>query len=72
MEPSEVRLEQALALLALPRDLGTDPETNEAVQAGLGRFGPYVKRGSIYKSLAASDDVLSVDLPRALESYNFV
>ena len=30
-------------------------------------FRSYVKRGAIYKSLAASDDVLSVDLGRALE-----
>ncbi len=67
MEAVSVTLEQAVALLALPRDLGHDPETGEAVQAGLGRFGPYVKRGAIYKSLAATDDVLSVDLGRALE-----
>lgn len=67
MDAAAVSLEQAVALLALPRDLGVDPESGEAVQAGLGRFGPYVKRGAIYKSLAASDDVLSVDLDRALE-----
>ncbi len=67
LDASAVTLEQATALLALPRDLGLDPETNEPVQAGLGRFGPYVKRGSIYKSIAASDNVLTVDLARALE-----
>ncbi|MBN2751372.1 MAG: type I DNA topoisomerase, partial [Rhodospirillaceae bacterium] len=67
LEPMDITLDQALALLALPRDLGGDPETGEIIQAGLGRFGPYVKRGTIYKSLAAHDDVLTVDLPRACE-----
>jgi DNA topoisomerase-1 len=67
LDATAVTLEQAMALLALPRDLGHDPETQEPVQAGLGRFGPYVKRGSIYKSIAASDDVLTIDLARALE-----
>ncbi len=67
MDPLTIGLDQALALLALPRDLGADPATGEIVQAGLGRFGPYVKRGTIYKSLAAADNVLSVDLTRALE-----
>ena len=43
---TDLDLDRALALLALPRDLGADPETGETVQAGLGRFGPYVKRGS--------------------------
>ena len=67
LDPQAVTLDQALALLALPRDLGTDPATGEAVQAGLGRFGPYVRRGAVYKSLAATDDVLAIALPRALE-----
>src|SRR5690606_31967278 len=36
------------------------------ITAGLGRFGPYVKHGSTYKSLAADDDVLTVGLNRAV------
>jgi DNA topoisomerase I len=67
LDAGVVTLDQAMALLALPRDLGLDPETQEPIQAGLGRFGPYVKRGSIYKSIAASDDVLTIDLARAVE-----
>jgi DNA topoisomerase-1 len=67
MDPQAVTLTQALALLALPRDLGADPASGETVQAGLGRFGPYVKRGTVYKSLTAADDVLAVGLARALE-----
>ena len=66
MSPAEVDLDRALALLALPRELGRDPETGEPITVGIGRFGPYVKRGSTYKSLTPEDDVLTVDLDRAL------
>src|SRR4029079_1057619 len=36
------------------------------IVAGLGRFGPYVKHGDEYRSLAAEDDLFTVDLARAL------
>lgn len=62
----EVTLEQAESLLSLPRQLGSDPKTGESIEASIGRFGPYVKRGKTFQSLSASDDVLTVDLQRAL------
>ncbi|HMB82381.1 MAG TPA: topoisomerase C-terminal repeat-containing protein, partial [Vicinamibacterales bacterium] len=34
--------------------------------AGLGRFGPYIKKGDDYRSLEESDDLFTVDLARAL------
>ena len=67
MKPEDVTLEQALALLELPRTLGTHPETGEPVEAGIGRFGPYVRHNGEYRSLAADDDVLRITLERALE-----
>jgi DNA topoisomerase-1 len=63
---STVTLEEALKLLELPRELGGDPETGEVIVAGLGRFGPYVKKGDDYRSLAAEDDLFTVDLARAV------
>jgi DNA topoisomerase-1 len=70
--PDQVTLPQALGLLALPRLLGTHPESGRSVQAGLGRFGPYVvhdlgKGEKEYRSLKGEDDVLTVTLARALE-----
>ena len=59
MVPSEVDLDRGLALLALPRELGAHPEDGEMITAGIGRFGPYLKHGPVYKSLAKDDDVLS-------------
>ncbi|WP_338038432.1 type I DNA topoisomerase [Neosynechococcus sphagnicola] len=65
-------LETAVGLLALPRTLGTHPETGGKIQAGLGRFGPYIvhdqgKEGKDYRSLKAGDDVLTIALDRSLE-----
>ena len=67
----DVTLEMAVGLLSLPRHLGVHPETGGKIQAGLGRFGPYVvhdqgKVGKDYRSLKAEDDVLTVSLDRAL------
>jgi DNA topoisomerase-1 len=66
MTPDEVSLEKALALLALPREVGRHPESGEAITAGLGRYGPYVKHQSTYRSLSEGDDVLSIGLNRAV------
>jgi DNA topoisomerase I len=66
MDPESVTLDAALALLSLPRSLGTHPETGKEVKAGVGRFGPYVVHESDFRSLKPEDDVLTVELPRAL------
>jgi DNA topoisomerase-1 len=71
VKPEELSLEDALGLLRLPRHLGDHPEGGK-VQAGLGRFGPYVvhdkgKGEKDYRSLKAEDDVLAIGLSRALE-----
>ena len=64
--PQEITIEKALQLLSLPRFLGNDPKTNEAIEAGLGKFGPYIKRGTTYQSLEATDDILTIDFDRAV------
>jgi DNA topoisomerase I len=65
MEPATLTLEQALELLRIPRNVGTDPDTGEDVVAHNGRFGPYLKRGSDTRSLASEDQLLSVTLEEA-------
>jgi len=64
--PEDIDLDKALALLALPREVGKSPEDGEPILAGVGRFGPYVKHGKIYASLEEGDDVLTVGLNRAM------
>jgi DNA topoisomerase-1 len=62
-----VTLEVAQQLLALPREVGLHPETGKKITAGIGRFGPYLNHNGAFKSIPRSDNVFSVDLPRAVE-----
>jgi DNA topoisomerase-1 len=64
---ASIDLESALGLLALPRDIGPHPETGEMIQAGIGRFGPYLKYKGKFSSLPAEDDVLTVGINRAVD-----
>jgi DNA topoisomerase-1 len=66
VQPEDVDLEKALALLSLPREVGKSPEDGEPILAGVGRFGPYVKHGKVFASLEQGDDVLTVGLNRAM------
>src|SRR4051794_29188260 len=66
MTPDELTLEKALAILALPRELGPHPEDGESVLAGVGRFGPYVRHGAKYKSIPADESVLEIGMNRAV------
>lgn len=67
MNPADVTLESALALLALPREVGPDPDSGEIILAGIGRYGPYLKIGSTYISIPAGDDVLTIGINRAVD-----
>ena len=72
LNPEKVTIDTALGLLSLPRKLGVHPATGGKIQASIGPYGPYVvhdqgKEGKDYRSLKASDDVLSISLERALE-----
>ncbi|MEX2600906.1 MAG: type I DNA topoisomerase [Balneolaceae bacterium] len=67
MKPDDVDLDRALQLLSLPRLLGNHPETNKEVRAGVGRYGPFVVHDGTFKSLTRKDNVLTVDLDRAIE-----
>ncbi len=59
-----ITLADALQLFLLPRVLGTDQD--EDVSVGVGRFGPFAKRGKTYASLTKEDDPYTIDLDRAL------
>ena len=65
--PEDVTLEMAIGLLSLPRTVGPHPDDGEVIEAGIGRYGPYVKHGRIYASLEQGDDVLTIGMNRAVD-----
>jgi DNA topoisomerase I len=65
--PAEMDLERALMLLNLPREIGPHPEDGEMIEAGIGRYGPFVKHGRTYANLKEVDDVFTIGMNRAVE-----
>jgi DNA topoisomerase-1 len=66
LSPADLDLEKALRLLALPREIGPHPEDGEIITAAIGRFGPYIKHGKVYRSVPKDEDVLTIGLNRAV------
>jgi len=65
--PEDIDLEKALMLLSLPREIGPHPEDGEPVEAGIGRYGPFVKHGRVYANLREVDEAFTVGMNRAVE-----
>ena len=65
--PATLDLDRAVQLLSLPRPIGPHPEDGELIEAGIGRFGPYVKHGSKYANLPDVDEVFTIGMNRAVE-----
>ena len=67
LEPDDVTLEKALALLSLPREVARHPASGEPILAGIGRYGAYVQHGKTYANLGRDDDVLEIGANRAID-----
>lgn len=65
--PESIDLERALLLLNLPRAIGPHPEDGVLVEAGIGRFGPYVKHDKVYANLPDVEEVFTIGMNRAVE-----
>jgi DNA topoisomerase-1 len=66
MSLDTISLDDALRLLSLPRSLGEDPESGTEVLAANGRYGPYVRRDSDYRSLESEEQLFTITLDEAL------
>ena len=66
-EPDEIGLNTAIQLLSLPRKLGSHPDTNKTVSAGISMYGPYILHDKKYKALEKTDNILDIEMERALE-----
>ncbi len=67
LSPADVTLEQAIALLSLPREVARHPTSGEPILVGLGRYGAYVQHGKTYANLGKDDDVLEIGANRAID-----
>ena len=61
MTPETVTLEEAVALLSLPRVVGIGAEGEEVIVQN-GRYGPFVKMGKETRSLESEEQLLTVTL----------
>ncbi len=64
--PDSIDHEKALALLALPRDIGAHPESGKMISAGIGRYGPFVLHDGTYANLESPEEVFSIGINRAV------
>ncbi|UII78299.1 type I DNA topoisomerase [Flagellimonas sp. CMM7] len=62
---TSITFDEAMELFQLPRKLGT--YAGEEVEASVGRFGPYVRFGKKFISLAQGESAFDVDMERAIE-----
>ncbi|PYI66137.1 type I DNA topoisomerase [Arthrobacter livingstonensis] len=69
MTVDTITLDEALAIMSLPRVLGADAEGNE-ITVQNGRFGPYLKKGSDSRSIGSEDEIFTIALEAALEIYS--
>ena len=65
--PDTLSLERAVELLSLPRIVGLHPSDGVAVETAIGRFGPYVKHGSVYANIPDVEEVFTIGMNRAVE-----
>jgi len=66
MSLDTITLDQAMAVLALPRVVGEHPSDGEEIMAQNGRYGPYLRKGSDSRSLESEDQLLTVTLDEAV------
>ncbi len=64
MDPNAIELDEALALLSLPRVVGADAD-GEEITAQNGRYGPYLRKGTDSRSLGSEDQLFTVTLAEA-------
>jgi DNA topoisomerase I len=63
--PETLTLDEALRALSLPRLVGKDSDGVE-VLALQGRYGPYIRRGDDYRSLADEEQIFTVTIEEAV------
>jgi DNA topoisomerase-1 len=63
-------MDEAEALLQLPRHLGDDPADGVPILANNGRYGPYVQKDKDYRNIDSEDQLLTITLDQALQIFS--
>ncbi|MET0910640.1 MAG: type I DNA topoisomerase, partial [Ilumatobacteraceae bacterium] len=63
-------IDEAEALLTLPRTLGVDPSDGVTIVAANGRYGPYVQKDRDYRNLDNEERLFTVTLDEALQIFS--
>ena len=67
VKSADLTEDMAQKLIQLPRSLGDHPETGEAISTGLGRYGPFLKRGGEFRNLESWERACDLTREEALE-----
>ncbi len=65
-----ITMDEAEALLQLPRHLGDDPADGVAIYANNGRYGPYVQKERDFRNIDSEDQLLQITLDDALRIFS--
>jgi DNA topoisomerase I len=65
-----ITMDEAEALLQLPRHLGDDPADGVPIYANNGRYGPYVQKEKDYRNIDSEDQLLQITLDDALKIFS--
>ena len=67
MKMEEITPNIAKGIISLPKELGKHTESGDIIKADTGRYGPYLRCGKTTRSVNAPDNILDIDLERAME-----
>ncbi len=65
-----ITMDEAEALLQLPRHLGDDPADGVPIYANNGRYGPYVQKDKDYRNIDSEDQLLEITFDEALRIFS--
>lgn len=69
LTPQTVTADVAMKLIQLPRTVGVHPESGEEVSAAIGRYGPFVKMGSEFRSVSGWEAACDITLEEAVDLF---
>ncbi len=65
-----ITMDEATALLQLPRHLGDDPADGVPIYANNGRYGPYVVKDKDYRNIDSEDQLFEITMDQALQIFS--